>query len=112
MTGVQTCALPISLSVQARHISYILQEAREREAKEVDITEEAEAAWVQTVIDASLQNIGFLESCTPGYYNNEGQPNGPMMRRNGTYAPGIMKFSAKLEEWRAEGNLQGVQFIH
>ena len=62
-------------------------------------------------MDAALGNIGFLESCTPGYYNNEGQPNGELMRRNGPYAPGIMRFSRKLNEWREEGTLQGIEFI-
>ena len=76
----------------------------------LDVSERAEADWVQKVVDASVANIGFLESCTPGYYNNEGQPNGLLLRRNGTYAPGIMAFSKVLDDWRAEGNLAGIEF--
>ena len=52
----------------------------------------------------------FLENCTPGYYNNEGQPNGDLIRRNGAYAPGIMAFSNVLDAWRAEGKLAGLEF--
>jgi cyclohexanone monooxygenase len=104
--------IPHMLDVESRHISYIIQYAREHEVLEVDVSEEAEAAWVQTVIDASLSNIGFLEACTPGYYNNEGQPNGPLLRRNGTYVPGVMRFSRKLDEWRSEGSLPGLEFRH
>jgi cyclohexanone monooxygenase len=103
--------IPHQLEVQSRHITHIINEARKRKAREVDVSEEAEADWVQTVIDASLANIGFLESCTPGYYNNEGQPNGPLMRRNGPYSPGIIKFARLLEDWRAEGNFAGVLFL-
>ncbi len=107
----QSANIPHLLAVQSSHISHIMNAARDHEAREVDVTEEAENAWVQTVMDAALGNIGFLESCTPGYYNNEGQPNGELMRRNGSYAPGIMRFSRKLNEWREEGNLQGIEFI-
>ena len=48
-------------------------EARARSSGAHFRTAEAEAAWVQKVIDASV-SVKFLESCTPGYYNNEGQP--------------------------------------
>ena len=55
-------------------------------------------------------SLGFLESCTPGYYNNEGQPNGLLIRRNGSFAPGIMAFASILDGWRAEGKLAGIAF--
>ena len=65
---------------------------------------------MQKVIDASVMSVKFLESCTPGYYNNEGQPNGLLIRRNGSYAPGIMAFSSILDAWRNEGTLEGIRF--
>jgi cyclohexanone monooxygenase len=65
---------------------------------------------VQQVIDASMANVGFLESCTPGYYNNEGQPNGLLIRRNGAYAPGIIGFAKVLDAWREEGQFAGIAF--
>jgi len=99
------------LDVQSSHIAYIVDEARKRGAERVDVTKEAEDAWVQQVIAASTMNLKFLESCTPGYYNNEGYPNGELIRRNGSYAPGIMAFSKILDEWRAEGSLKGVEFF-
>ena len=101
---------PHLLDVQSRHAAYIIQHAREHEAQSVDVSEEAEAGWVQSVIDTSASTLGFQERCTPGYYNNEGQPNGELIRRNGSYAPGIIHFSRILDEWRAEGNLAGLEF--
>ena len=100
------------LGVQSEHISYIIQHAKSHEVREIDITEDAENEWVQTVIDTSLDNIGFLESCTPGNFNNEGQPNDPLRRRNGPFVPGIMRYKKKLDKWRAEGNLEGLVFTH
>ena len=100
------------LETQSRHVSYIVQHAREHEVRTCDVTQEAEDEWVKTVVEASAANIGFLESCTPGYYNNEGKPNGDLIRRNGPYAPGIMAFTTKLQAWREEGNLAGLEFTH
>ncbi|MGA1372029.1 MAG: flavin-containing monooxygenase [Pseudomonadales bacterium] len=102
--------IPHVLDVQSRHIADIMAHARSIQSKRFDCTPEAEAAWVQQVVDASVMSVQFLEACTPGYYNNEGQPNGPMIRRNGAYAPGIMAFSHVVEAWRAEGSYSGVRF--
>jgi len=102
--------IPHVLDVQSRHVSYIIAHARQHEVQTLDVTEEAENEWVDKVIAASAANIGFLESCTPGYYNNEGQPNGELIRRNGSYAPGIMAFARHLDEWKDEGSLTGLEF--
>ncbi|MGE3076946.1 MAG: flavin-containing monooxygenase [Dehalococcoidia bacterium] len=102
--------IPHVLDVQSRHVTYVIDESRKREATEVDVDEEAEANWVQTVVNASVANVAFLESCTPGYYNNEGQPNGELIRQNGGYAPGIMAFAKVLEDWQSSGELQGLEF--
>ncbi|MBK8558819.1 NAD(P)/FAD-dependent oxidoreductase [Candidatus Amarobacter glycogenicus] len=98
------------LDVQSRHIAYVIESALERGAETVDVVQEAEDAWVDTIIRASMANITFLENCTPGYYNNEGQPNGELIRQNGAYAPGIMAFSKLLDAWKAEGSLSGLEF--
>jgi hypothetical protein len=39
---------------------------------EVEPTEEAETAWVETILSGEGTMLGSTE-CTPGYYNNEGQ---------------------------------------
>jgi cyclohexanone monooxygenase len=98
------------LDTQSRHIAYVVESAIERGASIVDVTQEAEDRWVDTIIKASMMNITFLENCTPGYYNNEGQPNGELIRQNGAYAPGIMAFSNVLDAWKAEGKLDGLEF--
>ncbi|HEX7037921.1 MAG TPA: NAD(P)/FAD-dependent oxidoreductase [Pseudomonadales bacterium] len=100
--------IPHVIDVQTRHVAYVVNEVRDRQAMRVDCTPEAEAKWVEQVMQASLFNIKFLEACTPGYYNNEGQPNGELIRRNGGYAPGIIAFSKIVEAWQHEGALAGV----
>lgn len=108
--GPMGANIPHVLDIQSRHISYIIDEARQREAATVDVEEEAEKNWVDTIINASQANLQFLENCTPGYYNNEGMPQGELIRRNGTYAPGPMAFQGAVDAWRAKGDLSGLKF--
>jgi cyclohexanone monooxygenase len=55
-----------------------------------------------------MANASFQESCTPGYYNNEGGPRGNLA--GGVYLAGINHFNELLEEWRAEGSMAGLEF--
>ena len=98
------------LDVQSRHVSQVIHEADRRGARAVDVVVADEEAWVQTVFESSRANLGFLESCTPGYYNNEGRPNATASRRNGAYGPGIVAFDHLISAWRAEGTWQGLVF--
>ena len=99
------------LDVQSRHISYVIDRARVTGAETVEAIPEAEEWWVDEVMSASRANMEFLASCTPGFYNNEGQPNLPSFRRNGPYSPGIVAFEAKLQKWRDRGDFWGLRFV-
>ena len=52
--------------------------------------------------------MDFLESCTPGYYNNEGHPNQRAFR-DGPYGGGSIAFVQMWEAWRAAGDLEGLE---
>jgi cyclohexanone monooxygenase len=91
------------LDVQSQHVAAIVRLARERDSLTVDVTEEAAEAWGRKVYHDSRANFDFLISCTPGYYNNEGQPDVERMRRNGASSPGISFFTDIIEEWRDKG---------
>lgn len=92
---------------QATHIAYIVAEARRHGAEVVEADPDAEAKWVALIRKLAVANHDFLESCTPGYYNNEGAPRGGIFAE--TYAPGINAFNAKLAEWRSDGRLAGLR---
>jgi cyclohexanone monooxygenase len=47
--------------------------------------------------------------CTPGYYNNEGRPS-PRAAQGAPYGGGSIKFFRILEEWRAAGTFDGLEF--
>ncbi len=94
---------------QAVHVSYIINEVLARAKQEVEVTAEAEDAWVQEIVRlAGTGAQAFLSECTPGYYNREGQGSGGNMQ-NSPYAPGINAFNALLAEWRKQGDLDGME---
>ena len=93
---------------QARHISYIVSTAIDRNATVVEPTQEGEDGWVALIESFRSGGVGFLEACTPGYYNNEGMVRGGNSFL-GAYAPGTNAFNRLLEEWRATGRLDGIE---
>ena len=93
---------------QAQHIAYIIKEAKARGAVTVEPTAEAEEAWVETIRSVAILNRDFQNACTPGYYNNEGGERSGGLNGQ-TYTPGINRFNALLAEWRAKGDLEGLE---
>lgn len=99
---------PHMLDEQAKHLAYVLREACDRGATRIEASQQAEDDWVRTIVDLSQMSVQFLESCTPGYYNNEGRP-AERSARNGFYGAGSPAFIRVLEEWRARGDLDGLE---
>ena len=103
-----TANFPHALDEQSRHAAYILRHAFDHDVRTVEVSQEAEDAWVQTILDMAQFNLDFLESCTPGYYNNEGKPSERGVR-NGFYGGGSVAFFKLIADWRAEGSLAGLE---
>ena len=102
-----TVNYPHMLNEQSLHIAHIVRKAQERGARSVEVTAEAEAAWVDTVIRLAGLGREFLEACTPGYYNNEGKP-GERSGQDGFFGGGPVVFFQILRDWRAAGDLPGL----
>jgi len=103
-----TANFPHMLNEQSRHVAYVVKTAQDRQATRIEATKEAEEAWVQTIIGSALNRQRFAEECTPGYYNNEGQPSA-LAARNGSFGGGSIAFIKMLEDWRAAGELKGLE---
>jgi cation diffusion facilitator CzcD-associated flavoprotein CzcO len=103
-----TVSVPYALNEQARHVVYILDEARRRGARTVEATPEAEQGWVDEMREKARLGVRFYTACTPGYYNNEGKLGNPNGFFAGTYGAGPLAFFDILERWRADGRLEGV----
>lgn len=102
-----TANYPHMLNEQSKHAAYIISEAAGRQATVVEATVEAENAWVEEVMACAIQRQKFAEECTPGYYNNEGQPSA-LAARNGPYGKGSIAFIELITNWRNEGRLEGL----
>src|ERR1700722_16260524 len=99
-----TANFPHMLQEQASHIADVIQHAKLNEARALEPTPEAEAQWVQTIKDKAVDNEGFLDACTPGYYNNEGHVKEGGSGFVGTlYGGGPVEFHDLIKKWREEG---------
>ncbi|MFT7601221.1 MAG: cation diffusion facilitator CzcD-associated flavoprotein CzcO [Acidimicrobiales bacterium] len=101
--------VPMALNEQAKHVTYMMNEARERDAQIIEATVEAEDAWVEEIRVALTVGSRFYRECTPGYYNNEGKLQSPLGLFAGTYVKGPLRFFKLLEDWRSTGELEGVE---
>ena len=102
-----TTNFPHAMDESAQHISYIINQCLNRNINTIDANRQAEDAWVEEIIRLSRISESFQESCTPGYYNNEGQPN-PKSAQNSAYGKGPIPFFAKMKAWREEGTMEGL----
>lgn len=92
------------LDEQATHVAEVVAEARRRQARRVEPTAEAEAAWVATIREKAADLHKFQSECTPGYYNGEGMPR----PRSESYGDGPVAFYELLRRWRADGGMSEV----
>jgi cyclohexanone monooxygenase len=103
-----TVNVPLSLNEQARHIAYVLTEARTRGKPTVEATAAAERAYVAEIRASANAGSRFYAECTPGYYNSEGAAG----NRNGffseMYGAGPLQFFELLDAWRRDGTLEGL----
>jgi cyclohexanone monooxygenase len=103
-----TANFPHLLVEQSRHLAHVIEHARRGGFRTIEPAQAAEDAWVATIIQLARLNIAFFEECTPGYYNNEGRP-GERSGQNGFYGGGSPAYFKILEEWRAKGDLDGLE---
>ena len=102
-----TVNFPHMLEEQARHVSYIVGRLMADGVTRMEVTPQAEQEWVDKIITLAQNNLKFLESCTPGYYNNEGRPAARSVQ-SGSYGAGPVAFVNVLERWRADDRLDGL----
>ncbi len=101
--------VPHALNEQAKHVTYILDQARQRGAGRIEATLEAEDMWLAEMQDKARIAERFYAECTPGYYNNEGKLDTSNGFFAGTYGAGPIKFFRILDDWRSTGRLEGVE---
>ena len=106
--GGFTVNYPHMLDEVATHVAHIVGHALASEKEVVETSAEAEASWVQTILDKGVRG-GIIgdETCTPGYYNNEGKPR-EHFEQMVSYGDGPIPFFNLLAKWRDTGEFAGL----
>ena len=100
---------PHMIDEQARHIAHLVRHCRDACVETLEPTQAAEQAWSDGIVALGERRRAFLEACTPGYYNNEGEVSEAVVR-SGSYAPGPIAFIDLLRRWRESGTFEGLEF--
>jgi cation diffusion facilitator CzcD-associated flavoprotein CzcO len=101
--------VPHNLTEAGKTIAMTVRHALDVHAREVEVTKDAEDAWVALLLSGGGMMIGSPD-CTPGYYNNEGQDPGLRAKLNVGYPAGSSAYFHYLDEWRASGRFDGLEF--
>ena len=99
---------PHAISLQAKHIAYVIGYCLGHGIKTAEASQEAEEEWVKTIISLAIRRMSFQQECTPSYQNNEGKPSS-RAASNSPYGAGAASFAKLLEDWRAAGDLAGLE---
>ena len=93
---------------QTDHVAFLIDNCLHREHGYIEATQEAEDEWVAIIRTPQAALRDFLVDCTPGYYNNEGDPDNPDSLLSGQYPGGADAFFDLLRHWREDGTFSGV----
>lgn len=106
-----------NLDEYAKHMSYILAEAKRRANGApfvVAPSPEAAEDWSMEVTNHAAP-MAVAVGCTPGYFNLEGEldkvpPEYQMvLARSGLWGSGIEHWIGVIEDWRAKGDMKGIE---
>lgn len=104
-----TVSVTHMLQEQVDHITYVVSESLKGGLPSVEATQDAENEWVEVIRAKNNARRHLQVECTPGYFNNEGKPEDERSAINaGLYYP-AQDFFDMLAEWRASGEMPGLQ---
>ena len=83
----------------------------QRGVKVFDVSEEAEEAWTQKIVDSFVDGSAVMSQCTPSRINQEGHPES-LNPRAGNFGRGFGDYFAyreRLQQWLASGDCEGLE---
>lgn len=101
--------IPHNLAESGATIATVIKHAINNGFSEVEVAKGAENAWTELVRSGPDSLVGSPD-CTPGYYNNEGQPSGPGLDLLLGYPKGPMAYLKYIKAWRTSGEFEGLNF--
>ena len=94
---------------QTQYIADAISHCLANDIASVEPTEEAETAWVDRIMELSGARRAFLESCTPSYFNYEGQERADL-ELNMPFGGGPLEYLELLAKARESGFAEGLEF--
>ena len=107
--GALISNVPHNFVESGRTIAMMVRHAAEGGFQEIEVTQKAQDDWIAVLRKSRGNMIGALSECTPGYYNNVGQPGGLGEVLVG-YPKGPVKYFKYLKKWRESGKFKGIEF--
>ena len=101
-----TVNFPYLIEIQATHSAWLVSESLRTGIDQIEPTAEAEAAWVETIVQRNRASAESSANCTPGYYNKEGMPD-DRSRQSGMYFGSPTEYGDILRGWRDDGSFSG-----
>ncbi|WP_417515505.1 flavin-containing monooxygenase [Minwuia sp.] len=102
--------VPHNLTESGRTIAAVVAHALSGSFAEVEVTREAEEAWIELLLSGPGRMVGASPDCTPGYYNNEGQAPTQASKLHVGHPAGAMAYFSYLKKWREKGDFEGLAF--
>jgi cyclohexanone monooxygenase len=96
---------------QGRHIGYIASEALKRGAAVIEPSQEAQDEYIRRLRAVAVDNSTWVNECTPGYFNNEGDQQKKRWIFGEPWGEGYYAFEDMLAKWRDAGDLEGLDLI-
>ncbi|XOV89107.1 MAG: flavin-containing monooxygenase [Pseudomonadota bacterium] len=101
--------IPHNIIESGATIAKMIKHAVDFGYQTIEVSKEAEDAWIDLLMTGPGMMLGSPD-CTPGYYNNEGQPIPETARFNVGYPAGATAYFKYIQEWRDTGEFDGIQF--
>jgi cyclohexanone monooxygenase len=102
--------VPHNLTESGKTIALTIRHALDNGYARIEVTKQAEDSWIELLLSGPGRMLGANSNCTPGYYNNEGQPGGPGSELFVGYPQGAMAYFQYLDQWRTRGDFDGLAF--
>jgi cation diffusion facilitator CzcD-associated flavoprotein CzcO len=105
--GAAYASVTEQFGAQGRHAAHIIRTALDEGYTEVEVSPEAQEAYVARFEELEIDSSEFLGECTPSYFNNEGEkkPKWALFR---SWGHGWHAFEDMLAQWRDKGDLEGL----
>lgn len=101
--------VPTGINDSAKTIAAVVNHTLRNGYRHVDVTKHAEDSWMALLATHAGTILGNNDTCTPGYYNNEGQLDERSKKLVG-YPLGAHAFFKYINDWRQSGEFDGLEF--